>query len=298
MPQDPILLDDYIASREQNYNLKPGTEAGILWQNKNKSPTKYSIVYLHGFKASHPEGNPVHKKIAKAFKSNLYLSRLEEHGYASGLPLINLTEEKLLKSACHAMEIGKRIGRKVILMGTSTGGSLALYLASKKEFKKDIAALVLYSPLIDFFDPFAKLLKSNLFRSLFDFIPGDKLKISKPELKTDEGYIWYDRYALRGALALGEFVNNHMHNDTFQRVNCPVFTGYYYRNKHYQDKVVSVNAIKRMHDILGTDSPNRTIMNFPNANTHVICSSILSDSVHEVISKTSEFISNHCHTVK
>ncbi len=294
IPREPSLIDDYIFNREQACDLKPGTEAEIVWQNEDKSSTEYAIVYLHGFKASHPEGDPVHENIADTFGCNLYLSRLEGHGCASGLPLENLSEAKLLGSAYHALEVGKRIGKKVILMGTSTGGSLALFLASKKEFKEDIAALVLYSPLIDFFDPFAKLLRSKLFRSLFSVIPGRKIKISKPQLKADEGYIWYDRYAFQGALALGEFVSNHMHSDTFRQVNCPVFTGYYYRNRQNQDKVVSVAAIKYMFDMLGTESQKKTLINFPGANTHVICSSLLSNSVAEVIRKTSEFISSHC----
>lgn len=301
MPNDPIsiprdldLLDDYISNREQVFDLKPGTEAEIIWHNDIKAPTEYAIVYLHGFKATHPEGNPVHKKIADAFGCNLYLSRLEDHGYASGLPLENLTEDKLLNSAFRAIEIGKRIGKKVILMGTSTGGSLALFLASKGELREDIAALVLYSPLIDFYGRPAKLLRSRLFRALMNVTPIKKLKISKPELKVDEGYIWYDKYAFGGALALGEFVCNYMTDDTFRQVNCPVFTGYYYRNKQHQDKVVSVAAIKDMFEMLDTDAQKKILMNFPGANSHVICSSLLSNSVTEVIKKTSEFISNHC----
>jgi esterase/lipase len=151
IPERLSELDNYLAKRESRYNLKPGTEAKIVWHEEVQRPTDYAIVYLHGFRASHPEGHPVHQEIAKHFGCNLFLSRMEEHGVISDYPLLNLTEEKLLRSARFAFEIGRRIGKKVILMGTSTGGSLSLYLAAQRKFQKTISALILYSPLIHFY---------------------------------------------------------------------------------------------------------------------------------------------------
>lgn len=294
VPDDPNLLDAFIREKEQRFDLKPGTEATIRWHREPGTPTEYAIVYLHGFKATHPEGDPVHKTVAGKFHYNLYLSRLEEHGISSGRPLLELSEQKLLDSAHFALEIGKRIGKKVILIGTSTGGSLALYLAARQENRKHLAALILYSPLIDFYGPQARLLRSSFFRSILNIVPGKRFSVSQPDLKIDERYIWYNNYALQGALALGQFVQNHMHRKTFERVNLPVFTGYYYKNRRYQDKVVSVRAIKRMVDQLDTN--RKSLVNFPNANTHVICSNLLSGSVDAVIRESSNFISNHCQT--
>ena len=95
-----------------------------------KNKTAYSIVYLHGFSASQAEGDPVHKNIAAMFGCNLYLSRLAEHGIDTTEPMMNLTADKNWESAKQALAIGKQLGNKVILMGTSTGGTNALQLGS------------------------------------------------------------------------------------------------------------------------------------------------------------------------
>ena len=121
-------LDTYITAMEAPYKIKPNNEAKIIWADSSKSQTEYAIVYLHGFSASQMEGDPVHQNIAKQFHCNLYLARLAEHGIDTTEDLMNLTAENYWESAKMAYAIGKQIGKKVILMSTSTGGTLALQL--------------------------------------------------------------------------------------------------------------------------------------------------------------------------
>jgi pimeloyl-ACP methyl ester carboxylesterase len=114
--------------QESKHKLKPDNEARIVWANDSlKQKTEYVIVYLHGFSASQEEGNPVHRRIAAQFGCNLYLSRLSEHGIDTTDALFNMTAESLWESAkealCHRQATWPY---KVILMGTSTGGTLAL----------------------------------------------------------------------------------------------------------------------------------------------------------------------------
>ena len=52
--------------------------------------------------------------------------------------MINLTADKLWNSAKEAYAIGRQLGKKVILIATSTGGTLALKLAAEYP---DIAGL-------------------------------------------------------------------------------------------------------------------------------------------------------------
>lgn len=291
IPENPAELDQYIAQRESQYTLKEGTEAKVIWDSDDKpQKTDYSIVYLHGFRASHPEGDPVHRRIAEKFGYNLYLSRLEEHGIESEYPLLNLTEEKLLQSAKFALEIGRRIGDKIILMGTSTGGSLSLFLASQPKYKKLISALILYSPLIQFYGIKEKMLRYPLARKSLRFALGKKHLIKTSPTTYAEDKIWNSSYALEGALALGSLVQNHMNNRLFSKVNCPVFTGYYYKSQREQDTVVSVSAIKKMLQNLGTRTKFVKSVNFPEAKNHVICSSLVSKSVEEVIGQTDNFL--------
>lgn len=291
IPEELSQLDDFLAERESAFNIKKGAEANIVWNGGYKhQQTEYAIVYLHGFRASHPEGDPVHRTIAEDFGCNLFLNRLDEHGLHSDYPLLELTEKKLLQSARFAFEIGHRIGRKVILMGTSTGGSLALWLASQKEFQDRISSLILYSPLIRFHGINNKLLTNSISRKLLQFIPGKKYLIKTKGTTYAQDRIWNKEYAMQGALQLGSFVEHNMRKELFSKVYCPTFIGYYYKSKKEQDQVVSVPAIKKMSNQLGTRTEFVKSVNFPEAKTHVICSPLLSKAVPELISCTKSFL--------
>jgi len=293
IPDTAAELDQHIAEREANYDLKNDSRAQIIWADPHAlDKTEYAIVYLHGFRASHPEGNPVHKQVAHKMGYNLFLSRLSEHGIQSDYPLLNLTEEKLIQSAQFAIEIGKRIGKKVILMGTSTGGSLALYWAAQSAYQNDISSLVLYSPLIEFYGINQKLLGNPAMRSVMGMIPGKKYLIKSPETTYAEARIWNKEYALGGTLALGAFIQHHMNKSLFKKIRQPTFIGYYYKDQNQQDTVVSVHAIKQMAKTLGSRTETVHLTNFPNAKNHVICNGLVSKSVTEVVKNTINFLKN------
>lgn len=292
IPDNLSDLDDYLAEKEAAFPLKEGAEAKIVWNLTSPQKTDYAIVYLHGFRASHPEGEPVHRTVAQNFGCNLFLSRIAEHGVNAEYPLLHLTEDKLLNSARFAFEMGRRIGRKVILMGTSTGGSLALWLASQDGLKEKISSLILYSPLIRFYGIKEQLLMNPLGRKILQLTLGKKYLVRTLGTTYAQDKIWNQEYALQGALALGTFVQNQMTNTLLAEVECPTFIGYYYKSVEEQDKVVSVSAIKKLKDRLGTRTDQLHLANFPEAKNHVICSNLLSKSVPRVITKTGFFLKN------
>ena len=293
IPDDLTKLDAFISRHESGKELKEDTAAQIYWHNDpKKQQTDYAIVYLHGFKASHPEGNPTHRKVADYLGANLYLSRLYDHGKRSKKPFLHLTEDKLIESARNTLAIGRKVGKKVIIMGCSTGASLGLYLAAQPDLQGQIAALILYSPLIRFYGFTDKMLKYSFIRTLLGFVPGKSYQLQSPATTKAEDRIWNPTYALQGVLALGNFVEKYMHEKLFSNISCPVFTGYYYKNSQQQDKVVSVPAIKEMINQLGTKQSAIYSSNFPNAKSHVICSALTSKSVPAVIKKTTHFLKN------
>ena len=124
------VLEDSINQAEKALPVKHDNQARIVWAVPYEK-TPYSIVYLHGNGASQEEGDPVHQEFAKRFGCNLYLSRLAEHGINSEEPLLNFTADAIWNSAKQAYAIGKQTGNVVILMATSTGGTLALKLAAE-----------------------------------------------------------------------------------------------------------------------------------------------------------------------
>lgn len=293
LPNDPEKLEAWIRNHESSDPaIKDHARAKILWANPgNISKTEYSMVYLHGFKASHGEGAPVHRRVAETLGLNLYLSRLEGHGLNVSKPLSELSAEALKKSALNALAIGRKIGKKVIIMGTSTGASLGLYLAVQPEFKGVISGLILYSPLIEFYGSSQLFLAHRVSRTLLKLIPGRNYLIKAEQGSSpEENRIWYSSYTLQGALALGAFIQHNMTGETFSQVSCPTFTGYYYKSKRQQDKVVSVEAIKSMYTQLGVANELKVLKNYPDAGTHVICSGLISGSINRLVTDSCEFI--------
>ena len=87
-----------------------------------------------------------HRRFAKEFGCNLFLSRLADHGIDTTEALLQFTPDRVWESAKEALAIGKKLGDKVIVLSTSTGGTLALMLAA--EYPQDVFALINLSPNI------------------------------------------------------------------------------------------------------------------------------------------------------
>lgn len=285
IPADPSAIEQHIAHRESKHKLKPDNEARIVWFNDSvKTKTDYAVVYLHGFSASQEEGDPVHQQFAKTFGCNLYLSRLAEHGIDTPEAMINLTAEKLWNSAKEAYAIGKQIGKKVIVIGTSTGGTLALKLAA--EFP-EIAGLILLSPNIAINDPNAWVLNNHWGLQVARLIKG-KYNTSSDTTTMYKKY-WYNRYRMESTVELEELLETTMKASIFEKVKQPTLLLYYYKDEEHQDKTVKVSAMKRMFRQLGTaDSLKREVATV-NTGDHVIGSYIKSKDVQTVINECEKF---------
>ena len=97
----------------------------------------------------------MHTNLARRFGCNLYLARLEDHGVKRNDVFMKLNADNYLVSAKRALAIASQLGDSVLVVGTSAGGMLGLYLTS---VQPRVAALVLYSPAVALFDPAAVLL--------------------------------------------------------------------------------------------------------------------------------------------
>ncbi len=295
LPAVPSITDSlerYIANGEAQHKIKTNNEARIVWANDSlKQKTEYAIVYLHGFSASQEEGNPVHRNIARQFGCNLYLSRLSQHGIDTTDALVNLTADNLWESAKQAYAIGKQLGNKVILMGTSTGGTLAIQLAATYP---EITGLVLYSPNIAINDPNAWLLNNPWGLQVARLVKGSKLNTGTnvtPEYKQ----YWNYQYRLEAATQLEQELETTMINPVFEKVKQPVLTLYYYKDEKHQDPVVKVSAMKEMMQQLGTPVALKKMVPIPNAGSHVLASPIQSKDIVTVEKETGLFMKEVLH---
>lgn len=278
LPSQPVALEKYISDNEALHKLKPDNEARIIWNNDSlKEKTDYAVLYLHGFSASQEEGDPVHYTFAKKFGCNLYLSRLAEHGIDTTEPMVNMTADKLWNSAKEAYAIARQLGKKVIIMGTSTGGSLALKLAAEYP---DIAGLILISPNIEINNGAAWLLNNPWGLQIAHLVKG-KYNISDDTSANYKQY-WHYKYRMEAAVELEEFLETSMKSSLFEKVNQPVLMLYYYKDEDHQDPVVKVSAMKRMFRQLGTPDSLKMEAAVPDAGEHVISSYIKSKDLETV----------------
>ena len=279
-------LDSYITAMEAPHKIKPNNQAKIIWADSSKSQTEYALVYLHGFSASQMEGDPVHQNIAKQFNCNLYLARLAEHGIDTTEDLMNLTAENYWESAKLAYAIGKQIGKKVILMSTSTGGTLALQLAANYP---EIAGLILYSPNIEIFDPSAPLLNNPWGLQIGRAV----LKSNYVDIKyKDSAYpkYWNSHYRIEAVVALQNLLEATMTEATFKKIQQPTLALYYYKDEANQDNVVKVSAVQKMMQQIATPSNLKMEMAIPNAGNHVLASPIVSKDIVSVEQATVKFM--------
>lgn len=145
-PHPVLLPDDFeqqILRAESDLKVPSEIQKDFVWAHSKKDPTPYALVQLHGFSATRREISPVGEKIAEQMGANLFMTRLSGHGLGSE-GMSSLTGLSLLQDAEEAMAVGRRMGRQVILLGTSTGAPLALHLAQK--YPEDVASLILISP--------------------------------------------------------------------------------------------------------------------------------------------------------
>jgi esterase/lipase len=268
--------------------IKPDNQARIIWADSSKKEkTKIAFLYLHGFSASQAEGDPVHRDLAKKYNSNLYLSRLAEHGIDLGdSSMLNLSAGEYEKSAEIALSITKKLGDEVVVIGTSAGGTLALCLASRHP---EIKAIVLYSPCVKLYDKTAAILDKPWGLQIARMVSGAPFKKFECESKTHANY-WQLDYRIEALVALQTLVSNTMRPEEFSKIKCPVFLGYYYRNETEQDHTVSVPAMLKMFDELGTAESLKVKKPFPDAGAHVIASYIRSKDWQSVETETDKFL--------
>jgi esterase/lipase len=281
-------IENYVAQNDKGLPVKPDNESRIIWADNNKKErTNYSVLYLHGFSASWYEGYPAHVRFSKKFGCNLYIPRLASHGLETEEALINMTPDALWESAKEALMVARSLGKKVIIMGTSTGGTLALNLAAV--FPEYVEGLILYSPNIKINNKAAFLLSKPWGLQIGRKSNGGKYRVTNEDFNSKDCQYWNCKYRMEAVVYLQQLLDVTMKKETFNRVTAPVFLAYYYKDENNQDETVKVSAMENMYNQLGTLPGKKRKMAFPDAGDHVIASELTSGAVEEVIAESIKF---------
>ncbi|MDZ4710425.1 MAG: alpha/beta hydrolase [Saprospiraceae bacterium] len=286
LPSEPVKIEEWVADKEAGFSIKPDNEARIVWfYDSNKTKTPYSLVYLHGFSSSQEDGDPIHTQLAQRYGMNLYLSRIADHGLVSDNSLLDFTASAAWEDAKGALAIGSIIGEKVIVLSTSTGGTLSLMLSSRFP---DIAGQILMSPNIAIKDPLAWMLNNHWGLNIAKKVLGGDYRVI-PDTTALYSKYWNGRYRVEALPQLEELIETTMKPSVFHKIHQPTLLLYYYKDEVYQDQVVRVEKMLEMFDQLGTEDSKKKKVAVPNAGNHAIGSYVKSHNLLTVEKEVNHF---------
>lgn len=261
-------LDAMLVTMESRFDdITEGTEKQIVWATSDKQKTPYSIVYIHGFSATRQETAPLSDTLAQRLGANLFYTRLTGHG-RSWEAMGEATVNDWLNDAHEALEIGRQLGEKVIVIGTSTGGTLATWLAAQED-TANLAGVVLISPNYWLRAPGAGLVLLPWGKQILHAIQGETYAW-EPSNEA-HGKYWSTQYpsvAILEMMRLLDYVNNM----ALEQVNVPALFIY-----SPNDQVVNPEEIEATYARFGSEKKQlESIDEVEDRSNHVLAGRILS----------------------
>jgi esterase/lipase len=264
LPED---LDDYLADTESAYDdIVPGAEKTIVWAGEPGVKTPLAVVYLHGFSATRQETAPLAENLAQELGVNLYHTRFAGHG-RSNSAMAEASVNDWLHDTQEALEIGRRLGEEVIVLGVSTGATAATWLATQPDLD-DVAAFVLISPNYAPRDSSSEILLLPWGEQIAKAIIGPER--SWEPLNAEQARYWTYSYPTEALLPMMGLVDLVRDGD-LEAVNRPVLVIY-----SPNDQVVSPQAIEETFARFG--SPEKEIISVAESqdpSNHVLAGNIL-----------------------
>ncbi|WP_420586676.1 alpha/beta hydrolase [Ruegeria sp.] len=172
----------YFESTESAYDdIVPGVEKRVVWQDGFKEQrTPISVLYVHGFSASSEEIRPVPDMVADALGANLVYTRLQGHG-RDGSAMAEGTAAGWMQDMAEGLAAARAVGDRVVVISTSTGGTLAAAAALDEELMQDVAGLVFVSPNFGVNTPGAWIPGLPWARTWLPMLMGQERDVSGPD---------------------------------------------------------------------------------------------------------------------
>ena len=147
---ESLLADDvdaYFKSQEiPILNIRENSEKSVICAVNEEAKTPLSVVYLYGFSASSQEIRPVPDDVASALGANLVYTRFQGHRRDNSAAIADGTVTGWMADVVEALTVARRIGDKVLILSTSTGGTLTALALHKPELQKDVVGVVFVLP--------------------------------------------------------------------------------------------------------------------------------------------------------
>lgn len=270
VPDLPADLDDYLRHSESKFSdIVQGAEKTIHWADpQTKRRTRYAFVYFHGFSACRQETMPAPARIAEQFDCNIYYARLTGNGRSDDA-MAEGTVQTWVNDASEAMAIAEAIGEETIIIGCSTGASLAWWTTHQSHFASQIAALIFFSPNFGLADPRGDLLTIRWGRQIAEKILGKyRQSPSEPQSAEHKKY-WSHCYPTKALLPMMALVKvaRSIQPDLCEK---PVFITY----SPYDD-TVDADKIQQLYEQLPQPKRVKVFDDATATSQHVIVGDIL-----------------------
>lgn len=270
----PADLESWLAQSEARFSdLRPDANKRIVWADPGtRSRTPYAVVYIHGFSSTRMETSPLAETVATALGANLFYTRLAGHGRSEDA-MGEATLGAWIYDALEAYAIGQRLGDRIVVIGTSTGGGLATLLAARPE-ARDMHTLVLISPNYAVRQWNAPVILWPWGEQIARLIVGDyrTWEASNPR----QAQHWTMRYPVRALVPMMQSVAL-LDDLDFKTLRTPTLV--FYANG---DKLVDTRAIERRFAELGSAHKQLELVDYADDPAqHVLAGDILSPSATE-----------------
>lgn len=140
LPPDPQA---WLAAREEG--ILPEVASYLHWAGRPGQVTDLAILYVHGFSASPAELRPLPEDLARRLGANLLAIRLTGHGQ-DGAALAAARAGNWWRDLAEGLALADRMGRRVVVLGMSTGATLAALAARHPRQGGAMDGVVLISP--------------------------------------------------------------------------------------------------------------------------------------------------------
>jgi len=273
----PADLDAWLEAGEADVpDVRDPARKRIVWAGEAGEPTPLSVVYLHGFSASAEEVRPVPDRVAGALGANLFYTRLTGHG-RDGAAMAEAAAGDWIEDTAEALAIGRRIGERVLVIGTSTGGTLARLAAHDPELSEGIAGIAFVSPNFAIGNAAAPLLTWPWARAWLPALIGEKRGFAP--VNAGHAAHWTTRYPTTALLPMAALVRHVSRLDPAE-ADLPALFLY---SEH--DRVVSPSATIRVAGAWGGPASLRPVVPGPgdDPSAHVIAGNILSPGLTEAV---------------
>lgn len=264
LPED---LGNYVKNSEAAFDdIVPGAEKTIIWAEEPGVKTQYSVIYLHGFSACRQEAAPLAEIVASELGANLFYTRFTGHG-RSNEAMVECTVNAWLNDTSEAIEIGRRLGEEVIVIGMSTGGTAATWLAAH-HLAEHVAAFILISPNFALTDKRSIFLTWPWGRQLAELLNGPEYSW-EPHNELQHKY-WTHCFPTRALLPMMGIVRLAISSE-LKAIEKPVLVIY-----SQLDGVVSTKAIEKTFTRIG--SRNKQLIPYNDTEApkhHVLAGDIL-----------------------